>query len=125
MAINTESRSLVFNQGALSGKQRPAASEQEETAQAQLEPSQSEEADDLDRSFSEAQEADLSKPQNVAVRTTEAAWAIQEWDLEAQQPERWLEDFLALQTPDTHATRDQEDQETWISLEAKCSSLSL
>ena len=119
------SQSSVFSQAALLGKQRPVALEQEETAQAQLEPSQLEEVDDLDRSFLEAEEAGLSKPQSVAARITEAVWATQVWDLGAQQLERWLEGLLALKTPDTRATRDQEAQETWISLEAKCSSPSL
>ena len=78
----------------------------------QLEPSQLEVVDDLDRSFLELEEADLSKLHNVAIRIIEAVSVIQEWDLEAQEPERWQEDFLALKTLVTHNIWDQEELET-------------
>jgi hypothetical protein len=70
-----EYHSSVFNLEALSGKRHPAASQQEETVQAQSEPSLLEEADDPDRSFSEVQEVDLSKLHNVAILIIEAQWA--------------------------------------------------
>jgi len=76
----------------------------------QSELSQLEEVDDLDRSFWEAVEADLSKHHNVAIRIIVAASGILVWDLVAQQ--QWLEDFLAPKTLVTHNIWDQEELET-------------
>jgi len=71
-----------------------------------------EEVDDLDRSSLELEEADLNKLHNVAIQIIEAVSVIQEWDLEAQEPERWQEDFLALKTQVTLNIWDQEELET-------------
>lgn len=79
--------------------------------QVQLGLSQLEEADGPDRSSLEV-EVDLSKLHNVAILIIEAVRALLEWDLEVQQLEPWLADFLELKTLHTLIIWEREDLET-------------